>query len=304
MAVSACSSNSSSSSNPNANDSGPIAHQADVASQLSVRMDPSLSYDERALVIGDLYQLLQYQISADPSSYFAAAFGSTGTDGVVHYLNDRISTVIDQDVQLNSRLSAATNDTSSAPKAYTVALNVGAVLWFTALTVEPETLYFNSGDTQIPVTSSRVGIVQLGAGYTAQQNGQEIFPPLVRLTTFVHEARHSDCTGGLDQASLASIEQGEQPVQHSCGHLHIQCPASVTNYAGLYACDAEAWGAYSIQAIYAATLINNCTNCSNSERVLAQAIAADALMRVIPAQQMLNGDMGPPDMSSDSVLNP
>ncbi|MDR3607692.1 MAG: hypothetical protein P4M08_09960 [Oligoflexia bacterium] len=274
-----------------------------MSSRLSVKLSPDLTLSEKALVVDDLYQALQYEISADPGSYFDKVFHGVDTNAVAQYLNERLGYIIPSRVNIEDQLFEASNiqDTSHGGhgQVYTVALNMGVNLWFAALASAPRQLYFEFGDSYILIDSSRVGIVQLGDGYTAQDHGGYVFPSLVRVSTLVHEARHSDCTGGMHQSTLDLLMRAKTPDRLGCGHLHVKCPEG-HDYAGYYACDNEAWGAYSVEAVYVSAFIKNCSSCSAADSRIARMIEADALNRVLPLNDMLRGKSGDPDMSSSS----
>jgi hypothetical protein len=294
LLLSACANQEASSPGASALDSGPVAHENDVAAQLSVKFDSGLTRSVKTTVVEDLYQILQLNVEAEPHSYFTQIFGSTGNDGVIHYLNDRVSYIIPADSNPEGRLFVG--DTSSLR---VLALNVGTVLWFDALEMEPEPVSFQWGNGSIPVTSSRVGIVELGKTYANT-------PAMVRIGALIHEARHSDCTGGLTSQSLKQIKAGLDIDQHSCGHLHIQCPPEKGVYAGAYACDQETWGAYAVQAVYALAIENNCSSCTSEERSEARAIAVDSVSRLVPDEStgtLAQPGLDTPDMSSDSQVH-
>jgi hypothetical protein len=284
----------------------------------SIQLDPRLSPDEKSLVAHDLDTIRTYDIEAEPGSNFDKAFQGTSTAGVSQYLNTRVSYIIpasvnpeDQLVRLNSmeRVGEQTAPSISPglgrvadSQVYVVALNIGTLVWFNALLALPEKLGFMIGDRAVPITSSRLGIVQLGKGYTVKKGNEYAFPPLARIATLVHEARHSDCTGGLAQADLEKLRAQDIPDGHGCGHLHVVCPPGHP-YAGIYACDDLAWGAYSIEAIYAAAILKHCQNCTVEDQGIAEGVEVDSLSRLIlPVDDMLNGKLGDPDMSSGGLL--
>lgn len=287
-------------------DDSDIPHAADVYKRMSVKLDSELTHDEKALLTEDLYQTMQYDLGGvDPKSVFAKAFGGVKTDNVVDYLDARINYILPQKVKLNSRLGVAETVDADQPtddKIYTVALNVGTVLWFEALAKLPQKIEFTIDGDKIPLESSRVGIIQLGEGYTLKKDDDYIFPQVIRVSTLVHEARHSDCTGGALASDLARIIKGELPSSHACGHLHVRCPEGHA-YEGSFACDAEAWGAYSIEAVYDLALMKTCKNCSTADKKMAEIAAADSLSRVlIPLEDLYNGKAGAPDMSSSNLI--
>jgi hypothetical protein len=147
------------------------------------------------------------------------------------------------------------------------------------------TVYLN-GDV-IPVDSSRVGFLLFGPGYvghTEIQGRQVPVPVEYRQEILVHEARHSDCTGGIDEAALDIARHAstsrmftrEFP-RRQCGHLHVYCPRGP--HAGLAACDEDPWGAYAIGAVFAAGAALSATTRTAHDVMIATAI--DSLSRLL-----------------------
>src|SRR5262249_4759019 len=142
---------------------------------------------------------------------------------------------------------------------------------------------FRVGEEKVALNSSRVGIIQLGVGYTQKvgQGSEQRYArtEVERVSTLVHEARHSDCTGGLWKSDLERFRKGDMPTHRECGHLHINCPPDHA-LAGLPACDGAPWGAYAIGGLYSAGVFKTCKNCDEKTKALAKADALDQLSRV------------------------
>jgi hypothetical protein len=89
--------------------------------------------------------------------------------------------------------------------------------------------------TKVAVESPRVGVIQIGEGLFSRdltinnQNPDSIANSINRLSTFFHEARHSDGNG------------------LSLGFAHATCPTG-HEFAGLRACDENLNGPYMIEA--------------------------------------------------------
>jgi hypothetical protein len=145
----------------------------------------------------------------------------------------------------------------------------------------------------------------IGEGYvgsTQSRDGKRTitFPPEYRQAILVHEARHSDCTGGISQTDLQTLRDAQNDdvtnalVAHMhCGHLHVKCPAG-HEYAGLQACDNEAWGAYTVGEMYYRGVRED-PNISGENRALADAVIVDYKSRsLVPRDGMA-------DMSSSGV---
>jgi hypothetical protein len=139
------------------------------------------------------------------------------------------------------------------------ASNLGIQLWLQSLIdQEPATITLKNWQ-RIPITSSRVGIMLIGPAYDAsltQPDGSLVsLPREYRQSLLVHEARHSDCVGGVTQHDLEGVRKVssyseflEKFNSKKCGHLHALCREG--DYKDLPACDSMLWGSYGIQALY------------------------------------------------------
>jgi hypothetical protein len=286
-----------------------------VDHKMNFKLDPALSQANKDLLRSDVAALENYNIQAESGSYFAKSFGGTSGANVLQYMDDRVNYIVPELDDLSSRIklgwfslpsdgsNSSSDPTASDKRAVTMALNIGFALWMAnEANPLPINLNFQIGGTSVPLTSPRVGIVELGQGYTMAQTprGTKI-TPVIRTTTLVHEARHSDCTGGLGENDLAELKAGQIPDDHECGHMHVNCPAGHP-LSGLPACDDLPWGAYSIEGVFAASLGANCANCTEDEKQQALAAAADAFSRVTVIDGMLDGKAGDPDMSSTDKI--
>ena len=210
-------------------------------------------------------------------------------------------------------------------KAVVGAANIGALAWFQTLFVNRPLTFVIAGQTIQP-KSSRVGIMMIGPGYDrVQQNSDGSlfrFPREYRQSILIHEARHSDCTGGItqsaiDRARMIGSFNGflEKTQESNCAHLHAICP-SWHNLHDLAGCDDKPWGAYAVQSMYSFALYYKAK--AHGDLVLMRIMeisAADAatrLLYVIDANdsehvphisRLFNGQFGPPDMSSTGVIN-
>jgi hypothetical protein len=284
-----------------------IEHEGEVSTKMNVTLDRSVSVEERSLLVSDMYKLMKLDLQVRPQTYFDKTFAGVDADSVIRYLNTRVHYVIPASVALESRLgffhdALAARRWATSSQIYTMAVNVGTALWYESLADGSGKLGFKIDENLVPLDSSRVGIIQLGQGYTLKDKGHYAFPQFARISTLIHEARHSDCTGGITRGDIDLIRQGEFPEHRECGHLHSRCPVG-HNYEGAYACDQEAWGAYAVQGVFTASLVKNCANCSEAEQKVALAVFSDAISRVIPLDDMLAGKLGNPDMSSSAEVH-
>ncbi len=183
------------------------------------------------------------------------------------------------------------------------ATNYGTLIWLlSAVNGVPVSLRIDG--QMISVNSSRVGIIVPGPGYARQGYDPETdltydLPEAYRQTILIHEARHSDCTGGLSQVDLQAARGARSPGDYSnraCGHLHVVCPAS-SKYAGIAACDSESWGAYSVGAVFAEAAALNYESDLVAWNIM-RAWAIDQRNRTVGVKAM----EGDPDLSSAGLL--
>lgn len=127
---------------------------------------------------------------------------------------------------------------------------------------------------KIPVTSPRVGLLQIGDGLfkigRTKNKTLEIDSSLMRVSVLFHEARHSDGN------------------RKSLGFTHAVCPAG-HEYAGYPACDFSLNGAYSVGYQVGKAAAENCKTCTVAQREALRLDYLDSLSRVLPKQEMAPG---------------
>lgn len=161
--------------------------------------------------------------------------------------------------------------------AVTVMSNIGAGVYM--LGKQQQKLYglkvsrgFLKKQRRIPVTSPRIGIIQIGEGLFMRQfainrnDDNAISNSLSRLSTFFHEARHSDGNAS------------------SLGFAHAICPANHP-MAGNAACDTNLNGPYTVGALMTAELAKSCDSCSPGEIEELKIRALEEQSRVLPTDK-------------------
>jgi hypothetical protein len=246
----------------------------------------------------------------------AKIFGGTSNENVNEYLDTRLHYYVgDEDTgSLNppdldekpwNKGELNLNQDSTA-KGTLGAFNYGMSLWMDAILSNTSASFTLNGKTE-PIDSPRVGIVVLGPGYTDVVQGDDghfyRLPMEFRLSLLVHEARHSDCTGGMNQAQINTVKAFTNSTQYieyfqngTCGHMHTICPPS-HEFHGLAACDLQAWGAYAIQAEYLRGLSLSSRYSVGYQNFLRN-MAIDAESRYVGPKRAPTY----PDMSSEGVL--
>lgn len=230
---------------------------------------------------------------------FTKVFGGETGQDVLNFLNLRVKQVYawehikDFPITLSENgklytmtLRADEPQSSDNGKTRRAALNVGIGLWLLTKTSRLDWLRIQTPTGILRVDSARNGLVGLDAAYFVVPrnpiNQGQMNPLEGRLMFMVHEARHSDCTGGLNNG-------------RACGHLHTHCPFGHP-LSGESVCDDESWGAYAIGGIFAAGMMYNYQS-GTTERRLLEAMAVDAFSRL--TKQALDGiKTSEPDLSS------
>lgn len=156
-------------------------------------------------------------------------------------------------------------------KVYTVMSNIGSAVYYAGkLKGMLIGLKIPGGDT-LPMSSPRSGVIMVGEG---------LFMPLLkkrglegdnvdtaayayfRLSTFFHEARHSDGHG------------------KSLGFFHALCPKG-HDYENINACDRNLNGPYKVGAITMKNFLVNCKDCSIKELEAMKLAFLDSENRII-----------------------
>lgn len=131
------------------------------------------------------------------------------------------------------------------------------------------------GIGKIPISSPRVGVIQVGPGLFTVPKDKKATDYDVRaerLLTLFHEARHSDGRG-----------------EH-LGMMHTKCPSG-HSYSGYYACDFNLNGAYSVGAYMGKALAENCTDCTVAHKEKMRLSYLDSFSRVIKEKRKIPLDV-------------
>lgn len=265
---------------------GPRSSQSDTPSSGEVGRSQA---DAKTLVLvaEDLEALKSFsaqglsQSNSGSRSRFVQVFGGYSGKNIRSFIDERIKYFISLDDLLPAGRSSSgpssngkrgNSDQESGPtpgwtriensekiKDNIAASNFGFQLWLQSLIDRRPTAVVLKSRKLIPVTSSRVGIMLIGPAYngiTRNLDDSPVpFPQEYRQSMLIHEARHSDCVGGLTQEDLRIAREASSYAEFSerfsskkCGHLHALCMTG--DFKGFPACDSMRWGSYGIQALY------------------------------------------------------
>jgi len=262
------------------------------------------------------------QYNSKTRGLFGSVFGGVTGSDVRTFVDERISLYLTENEFKDSRTSPATflnqgmfasfNSTGSGSpirrKAQLGASNVGTFLWYLGL-INDEDVSFTSGDQTLAITSPRVGLMKIGPGFDEQvhlSSGESYrWPRAYGQGLLVHEARHSDCTGGISKAQIEQLKHMNNYDETlltfpdlACGHIHAKCTRG--DFAGLSACDRHPFGSYSTQLIFIQSLMDSF---HGVDLELMRYLQADLKSRLeaYSFEDLLSGRLGEPDMSSAGV---
>ncbi|MGE0631624.1 MAG: hypothetical protein AB7O96_04410 [Pseudobdellovibrionaceae bacterium] len=240
----------------------------------------------RKTVLSDLlrYQNMKGLLDVPAGNFAVGIFGST-EESRLAYISDRIKSF---------------QSTSSTDPAYSglIAANFGA-LYFIERKAWLQVGNTANANKYESYTDSRLGSMFL------------IHYPLMnsvaRIGTLVHEARHSDCTGGLKTSFINTyinnhIQQKTwRNAESACLHYHNKCPVG-HDMAGEVACDTHLWGAYAAGGMFNLLVDTKCTNCTTAEKYEAMLDSQDQFDRVIQVDKILDESAPWPDMTHSITL--
>lgn len=257
--------------------------------------DSELSEAERKALEESTSALANYDINGSEVRRFSQIFGGSNSSSVVNYFEDRVNYGLSENTDLIARLVIQPGPAFNQTDLAIIANNPSSGLWFASKLSEPDDLKIRINNQLLDIPSSRIGVMRFGTNFT-------IIETIQQAIVLVHEARHSDCTGGISASDLERLRNQTDMIENTCGHAHDLCPSGP--YAGQYACDSHPWGAYAVSAIYSLAIADTCTNCSETDKAIAMTMHFDSASRFMffNYEDMLNGEFGSPDMSSSNQV--
>jgi hypothetical protein len=300
---------------------------------MNVKVDTRLDSDISKLLLKDFKNLKTRDLkSGDPEHQkeFAALFGGNDGQAVIQYLSKRLHGFIpnESDSEMMNRCTfggelkymSFLSDPSEGEKMKKAggevgAANLGSAFYYISA-VNEVPVSCKVGDSLIPIRSTRAGLMVFGPGYKEKETVLWPFkvkiPAPYRQSILVHEARHSDCPGGLPRSgievarhSLDLSEFDRKFENRQCGHLHKLCP-DWHPFAGLAACDDVAYGSYYFGGVFAESVSDVSKLHPDpdggliEEWSLMKTIAVDAFGRLTYSRDDLqSGKLGELDLSSD-----
>lgn len=248
--------------------------------------DSQLTPAERSALSSSLDKLETIEINGNRIKGFTKIFGGATSADVINYFNTRVHYFISEATDYTTRLVPA----SLVPvrRLEVFASNPSVFIWYEAKYNEPEDLRFQLNNEQLEINSSRIGVMQVGDIF----NQSDV---ITQAITLVHEARHSDCTGGALASDIQNFHDNGTIENKKCGYLHGFCPLAGS-------CDVIPWGAYAIDVIYSLAISETCTSCTEAEKQSAEANALQFINNAYELSATVNGEFGDPDMSSSNTV--
>lgn len=293
------------------------ANEQLLAQELGMTVTFGKSLDEKQAdaLTQTFLKLKSYKFEKKPSRAYIKIFEGEALADSAKYLADRVHFIAasTSEVRKPKALGSVTSfQGGSKGKPSLVASNLSIPLW----------LRFQSGsllsviDTEEPRQQiipdhPRSGVIVISESFHS-------WTPASQLSILVHEARHSDCTGGLRRATLQSVRNLDPDQQltemqgDSCGHFHVACPVG-HDIAGMINCDGQTWGSHTIQYVFARELSKNCVGCTAGEVEQVGKLARESAERILDVPKEVRGDLekldehlssvaaGKPDMESAGV---
>lgn len=254
-----------------------------------------VSKEHRTLLNNDIALLNVWPLSTSIEADFYQVTDVTGpvSSGVdlLKWLSERISIVTGETFDLNKSIytesakydfqlpgilpdlsARMTRSASAQTKMSVVMANMGPVVYYLGKSQGKLFGVDLAGIGKIPVSTPRVGLLQIGPGlFPALKEGKltDLDVSLSRLFTLFHEARHSDGRGA------------------AMGMMHIYCPVGHA-YAGYPACDFSLNGAYSVEGQIAKLMTENCSKCTIAQKEKLRLGYLDSFSRVVKEKRTIS----------------
>jgi hypothetical protein len=198
---------------------------------------------------------------------FLRFFGSNSLESVYGFLKERVHHlgVMRPDLEISAKFG------------HVYAANTGSALWQLKEINYVDAIRLGGNRVDL-IDSPRYGLIELSPSTLveakeAQEGDADRF---LHLAVFVHEARHSDCSGGVDR-SLMSDRKALPP---SCTYVHVVCKNSSEAEKGVLACDRQFWGAYSAEYVVLDAIADSCIDCNKPTRWLLKYYAIESASRI------------------------
>jgi len=251
-----------------------------------LKLDNTISSAQRAELVNAYNSLDSSPMrSPEPELLRIMKLNDASASSIRGWIEDRVQYIVGESFNLEDRASPdnrnftyenpgvfpsvfeelrRSNETISAQTQNMIVMsNVGVALYAIGKKNRHLVNLSIDGVGAIPLTSPRVGVLQIGAAFSEITKAAD---PLVaqsyHISTLVHESRHSDGNG------------------KSLGFLHEKCSSG--DYAGRHACDKASNGAYKLDALVTRSYLRSCVSCTPRQTQILKIIYLDSESRVLP----------------------
>lgn len=253
--------------------------------KFDVTLDSELTPTERTATRATITTLESLKIDGSKINGFSEVFKGNRSSNVISYLESRVNYIFSENTFYTDRL--VLESALVSPKFQTFAFNLSRDIWYTSVINEPQDVRIVINNRRLDITSSRIGVVNLGDIFTQSDD-------VTKAITLVHEARHSDCPDGAKASEIERWFNGQPPIDRTCGQLHSDC--------GGFSCDSFAWGPYAIDFIYSISIARACDSCTETQKQQGQVNANMVQSSAFDIIGTLNGSYGPPDMGNSTQV--
>ncbi len=271
-----------------------------------IKFDDRISRRYFRLISEDLERIDSVPIN--PHSIHAAQMKETmglddaSPESMRNWLEDRVAYVLGENFPHHSLGQAAVVQEVSltSNSIITKMMNMGAHFFYEYFWKIGKKYILNiPGHGRVTIESPRTGVIELGEGHfmLSDENKTEdlrnISYSLIRLSTFYHEARHSDgnsrsSSWWLKKSDLIMSDsdndlwdqlfpgKDRELVQKagSLGFFHVSCPPTHL-LKGNLACDFNQNGPYTVGAEFLQAMLDSCQMCSEKDREVLRSTILD-----------------------------
>lgn len=282
-----------------------------AAAHAEINFSKSVPSEQKKLLTRDMFFLANQPYQSDAK--LAQMMEIPSTDGltILNWIDNRMIRIVGESFDLEKNISVVNqsffpepSETPNIPTfantpgggsgdggsstVKTVMSNLGGAVYISGK-LNHAMFSLKVDDSNINMSSPRLGVFKVGEGLfdskgMLKSTVDSKISTYFRLSTLVHEARHSDGRGV------------------SAGFLHAICPSG-HRFEGYAGCDASSNGPYTIEGQFLKVAMQNCKDCSPGELELMNKLMADSFSRmVVPAAQAADTSVYPTIISSYQLL--
>lgn len=261
---------------------------------MAVEIDDTFTPEQKQLLLKDFDLLKKINVDRN-SSEIKRLFvkGENARMDFYSWMSERTKFILSQSFEVNSdnlimvtaegvfadsfkpsmnpalNLFQAMQNSHNAPKKQISMKNLGVAIYAEGKKNRKLYQLILDQEQKVLIDSPRVGILQAGeiffAGIRSGLDSEAMANSLKRLSTLIHESRHSDGRNS------------------SLGFPHALCPEG-HNFAGYFACDVASNGAYAVAAAFLKDSTSQCEDCSAEDKEALRVVYMDSYSRLLSSQ--------------------